>query len=167
MRAFTGALLVSACALCAGCGQDNLDSYVEPGATTAASAIEISGHNSPNDLDPLTAARYIDHVRLGRGLDAEGQVPRDFVASGFHPGEAIQLSMEVTDAPAGSIVRVSVREVDTNRETWVQEKKVAPGKSYLSFAISTELLPSDYRADVIIGDEVVADKKFQVLERQA
>jgi hypothetical protein len=145
-----------------GCGPGSARDR-EPGATNSTSGSEIPGAHSPEDLDPITAQRFIDHVRLGREVDSEGKVPEDGVASRFSAAEPIHVSMEVTDAPAGSVVRLSVRDASTDRTLWSEDGKVEGGRSYLTFTVDDELAPGTYRVDVIIGDEVVARKEFQVV----
>jgi len=161
-----GLTLLLVAGLSSACGTS--DSYVEPGATTTTHEREIPGANSPTDLDPLTAQRYIDHVRIGHEVDPEGQVPSGREAGAFRASEPLYVSMEVTDAPAGSKVRLSIRDRETNALVWSNEGTVEAGKSYLTFEVgSGKLAHGDYRADVIIGDETVARREFQVLEHNA
>lgn len=60
--------IVLAASLAIGCGSDP----VEPGATTATHDQEIPGTHAPNDLDPITAQRWVDDVRLGKALGQDG-----------------------------------------------------------------------------------------------
>jgi hypothetical protein len=134
----------------------------EPGATPTTAPSELPGDNSPADLDAITAERWVDHVRLGRGLDPDGKVPDHMATDAFGADEEIWISMEVTDAPVGSRVRVNVRDPETRQTVWTEERPVEPGASHLGFSIDEGLAPGDYRAEVIIGDERVADRTFQV-----
>ena len=145
---------------CFGChlGQ----SGVEEGATTGTADGEIPGTRSPNDLDPITAELWIDDVRVGRGLDINGQVPIADVTDTFSEKATIHVSMEVTDAPAGSMVMMTVSDPAGVR-LWSEEKPVSPGLSHLSFSLSgSELGPGDYRAELIVGDELVKSRSFLV-----
>jgi hypothetical protein len=152
--------------LLAGCDEAPRESYVEPGATTRVSQGEIPGRQSPSDLSPITAQRYVDEVRLGRGLDPEGQVPRDLVSQTFASGSPIYLSMEVTDAPAGSLIQASLLDAATAEKVWSAQKSVPAGQSYLSFKVDDSLPRGSYRAQLIIGDETVALREFEVIEEQ-
>ena len=142
-----------------GCGSG----YREAGATPAASDHEIPGTHAANDLDPLTAARYIDDVRLGHAIDPEGKVPQDVESSVFRAHDDVHLSMEVTDAPAGSEVLVSVYDAATHALVWSDRKTVEPGRSYLDFVIDDDLEPGRYDTHVIVGDEVAANRSFEVV----
>lgn len=151
---------------CIGCGL--MQSDVEPGATATTSASEIPGTHSPADLDPITAARWIDDVRVGRKVDANGQVPKVDVTDTFAADDRINLSMEVTDAPSGSVVAVTVVNKTTGQRVWSQEKPVEAGRSHLNFILSaSELGPGGYGAEVRVGDEPVALRRFVVNDTQA
>jgi len=141
--------------------------YREAGAAPEASDQELPGSHSPGDLDPLTARGYIDDVRLGHALDPEGKVPTERETSVFHPRDDVHLSMEVTDAPAGSEVLVSVYDATTHALVWSDRKVVKPGRSYLDFVIDDDLEPGRYETHVIIGDEVAANRPFQVVAGSA
>jgi hypothetical protein len=133
----------------------------EPGATPTTADSELPGDNSASDLDPLTAERWVDHVRVGRGLDPDGKVPDHMATDAFGSDEEVWISMEVTDAPVGSRIRINVQDPDTRQTVWTAEKAVEPGASHLGFSID-DLAPGEYRAEVVIGDERVADRTFQV-----
>lgn len=166
MRTRTQIVLLLLGAGLVGCGRGASDD-AEPGATTATYESEIPGRHSGDDIGPFTARRFVDHVRLGFELDAEDKVPDGRTARAFREGDAVHLSMEVTDAPAGSVIRVSIHDAATDRRMWDEERTVAPGKSYLGFSLDRALTPGTYRADVIIGDEVVARREFQISHREA
>jgi hypothetical protein len=153
----------AALALTIGCGtgQDEPE-VVEPGATRTTAQGELPGDHAADDLNPVTAQRWVDHVRMGRGLDADGKVPDDMATDEFASHDPIWVSMEVTDAPVGSKIRLTVQDPDTNKTVWTAEKAVEPGASHLGFSID-DLAPGTYLAQVVIGDERVADRRFQVV----
>jgi hypothetical protein len=157
-------LVMIGAGLIAGCGFGPGGS-TEPGATTAVSSSEIPGGHASNDLSPIAAQRFLDNVRLGSGLDAEGQVPQDLVAGTFASGSPIYLSAEVTDAPAGSLVEVALLAEVTTEPIWREQKAVPSGRSYLSFEVDDRLPPGRYRAQWTIGDETVARREFVIVER--
>ena len=124
----------------------------EPGATTEVVDREIPGAHASNDLDPVTAHRWVDDVRLD-GSPTPGQ---------FHPGDTVLVSMRVSDAPAGSVVRVSIHDAG-DREVWVDERPVSREEPRLSFSITGHRLGAgDFEARVLVGDEVVARRSFAV-----
>ena len=142
-------------------------SEVEEGATSKTADGEIPGTRSPNDLDPITAERWIDDVRVGRALDINGQVPTSEVTDTFSAVSTIHVSIEVTDAPAGSMIRLTVSD-PTGDPVWSEEKPVSPGLSHLSFSVDGEELgPGTYRAGLIIGDEMIRSSSFVVKEDKA
>jgi hypothetical protein len=138
--------------LLAGCSLESI--FTEPGATTVTAA----------SLD-LEARRHVDHVRLGSGLDREGQVPIELVTGTFASGCLIYMSMEVTDALAGSRVRVTLLDKDTTEPMWSEEQSIPSGRSYVAFNLGDRLPRGSYRAQLIIGDETVARREFEIVER--
>jgi len=129
----------------------------EPGATTEVVDREIPGMHASNDLDPVTANRWIDDVRLD-GTPTPGE---------FHAGETVLVTMRVNDAPAGSVVRVSIHDAG-DREVWVDERPVSREEPRLSFSITAHRLGSGaYEARVLVGDEIVARRSFAVTSSRA
>ncbi len=135
-----------------------------PGAITMAPGIDMPSSRSANTPDPVASRRGVNQVRLGHGLDIDGKVPPSFAARRFAERDPIHLSMGVAEAPSISSVRVSVRDVATDQVVWSGEKEMPSGDSYLSFEIGRGLARGRYRADVIIADEVVSQKGFEVFD---
>jgi hypothetical protein len=151
--------------LCLGCG---LGTEVENGATTRAADQEIPGTHAPDDLDPYTAQRWIDHVMVGRELDVNESVPSAGVTNSFATDDQIHVSMEVTDAPAGSVVAMTVINGLTGEQVWHEEKPIQAGRSHLAFSLDADDLGAGrYRAAVTVGDEEVANRAFVVNESKA
>jgi hypothetical protein len=109
-----------------------------------------------------TKASRIEQVRLGFGLDLEGKVSPGCAASSFAMHDPIHLSMRISQAPAGSVVRVSVRDIATRRVAWSEEKPVPASPSYLTFEIGRNLAEGRYRADSTLGDETASTRDFLV-----
>lgn len=146
-------LTVLAAAIAVRCGSIE----PEPGATSEVIAHEIPGTHAENDLDPVTAHLWIDDVRLD-GTSGSGR---------YRPGDTVLVSMRVTDAPAGSVVRVSIHDAG-NQEVWADERQVSPRDPRLSFTITGHRLGAGaYEARVLVGDEVVARRNFEVSSGQA
>lgn len=144
-----------------GCSSSSTET--EPGAVAETSKQEIEGTHDPSDLDPITAQRWIDNVHLGRTVDESGKIAFSERSDDFAAGDAAFLSMEVTDAAAGSKVLVSVVDATTESEIWSDSKTVEAGKSHLVFELDPGALgEGEYRADVYVGDERVARRDFDV-----
>jgi hypothetical protein len=155
----TGALTALLLTAALGCAETS----PEPGATTAIQEREIPGGHSPQDLDPLTAQRWIDEVRLGTSVDEQGSVVSGESQARFSPETPIYVSMRVADAPAGSVVRVAVYDA-AEQEVWSEERSVGTEEPYLSFKIEEGRLDvGRYEARVIVGDERVSVRQLEVL----
>jgi hypothetical protein len=151
----------------AGCSSDNRraasEPYREPEAPPSTSQEEIPGTTSPSDLSAPTAQSYVDDVYVGRQVDPNGEIPESQRSDSFRTGEKVVVGMEVTDAPAGSAVRVTVQDADSNNQVWTAERDVPAGRTHMHFSIDEGKLPrGKYRAKVIIGDETVAERDFEV-----
>ena len=124
----------------------------EPGATTEVVEQEIPGTHDSRDLDPLTAHLWIDDVRLD-GAVTPGR---------FGTGDTVLVSMRVTDAPSGSVVKVMILDAGS-REVWADERQVRPKDPRLNFTVTGQRLgEGTYEARVLVGDEVVARRHFEV-----
>jgi len=170
MKNITMLCVLAAAGLAVGCGDTSKEetATLEEGATPRTAQHELDGTRDPSDLDPITAQRWIDNVRMGHGVDPAGKIPEDMNGDNFGTNDPVYISMEVTDAPAGSKVRVAIFDKATDREVWTAEQSVAPGKTYLTFNIDRGKLPTgEYRAEVIVGDETVANRTFAVTEHRA
>ena len=109
---------------------------------------------------------HIDQVRLGFGLNPEGRVSPGCAASTFSLRDPIHLSMHVSNAAAGSVVRVSIREVVSHRVAWSEDRPVPPGPSYVTFEIGRGLALGRYRAESTLGGEATTPWDFVVHARR-
>jgi len=142
----------------AGCGQSP-----EPGATDQTFRSEIPGTHASNDLNPVTAQRWIDQVRLGRGVDHQGQVPDAMRTDTFTHDDEINVSVKVSDAPVGTHVALEIHNGDSGEIVWTDERSVDTDHSHLTFRFSADDLESgSYEARVIVGDERVARSLFAI-----
>jgi hypothetical protein len=115
-------------------------------------------HTPVTDTDPITAETLVDDVKLtGVGTTAAAS------ADSFMPGQTIQLSMSVDDAPQGTIVTTYWYGPD-NRRLAYESKPVNSGQEQLSFMHDNTSYwrPGTYRAEVWVGDEKVEEETFQV-----
>jgi hypothetical protein len=165
MRVRAFAILGLAAAL-AGCNTPNNNrrgAEPSPEAPKTTSEQELPGTSSPSDLAPPTAQSYVDDVTIGHKVDPNGEIPKAQQADKFRTTEPVQISMRVNDAPAGSAIRVTVEESDSNSQVWTAERDVPAGSTHLHFSIDQGKLPrGKYSAKVIIGDETVAERDFEV-----
>ena len=133
-------------------------------SATAATTSEIAGTQSPNDLNPVRAQAYIDDVTIGHEVAADGTIPAGKTGDDFAPGQPVNITMQVKDAPAGTAVKVvfyGPGEKNVGEET----KNVAGGEKFLAFKKDTKGWPKgDYRAEVWAGDEKVNTQQFQIVD---
>lgn len=142
------------------CGKDET---AAPPATTET--VEQAGTASPSDIAPTTAQSWIDDVTIGSELAADGSMVVGKTGDDFAPGQPINLTMEVGDAPANSQVKVvwyGPNETKIAEDT----KPVVTGQKYLNFtaADTATWAKGDYRAEVWIGDEKVNQQQFQIVD---
>jgi outer membrane lipoprotein-sorting protein len=142
------------------CGKD--ETAEAPAATTT---VEQPGTASPADVAPMTAQTWIDDVTIGSELAQDGSMVTGKTGDDFAPGQAINLSMEVGDAPANSQVKVvwyGPNETKIGEDT----KPVTAGQKYLSFtsADTATWAKGDYRAEIWVGDEKVNQQQFQIVD---
>lgn len=120
-------------------------------ACTSAKAVSVS----------METGR-LDQVRLGFALDPSGKVSPGCASSTFALRDPIHLSMQVADAPAGSVVNVSVRDVVTDRIAWREERPVPPGVSHQTFKIGSEIALGRYRAESTLDGKATTPRQFVV-----
>jgi hypothetical protein len=113
-----------------------------------------------------TETGRIDQLRLGFALGPEGRVSPGCAATTFSLHDPIHLSMQVTDAVAESVVRVSVRDVRTKRIVWSEARPVTPGSSFQTFEIGTTLAVGRYRAEPVLGGVATKPWEFVVHNRR-
>lgn len=131
---------------------------------TATTEQEVAGVDQPNDLNPVEAQTFVDDVTIGKNV-VDGMIPTEAQGDDFAPGETVNISMKVADAPAGSSVKVvwfGPGETRINEET----KSVNAGEQYLTFqaADTASWQKGDYRAEVWVGDEKVNQQQFQIVD---
>lgn len=134
---------------------------------TAATATEqeVPATDREGDLNPVEAQTMIDDVTIGKEVGADGMIATEDQGDDFAPGETVYLTMNVADAPAGSVVKVAWFGPGETR-VGDQEKQVETGSQYLTFetADTASWQKGDYRAEVWIGDEKVNTQQFQIVD---
>jgi hypothetical protein len=125
---------------------------------------EKPGISKPGDVSPPVAQAMVDDVNIGVAVDGSGRVPASSNPDNFLPGEDIYLTMDVSDAPAGTVVKV-VWIGPGDRQIATQAKTVSQGVSTLKFIKqdTQSWRPGDYRAEVWVGDEKVNDEAFDIV----
>jgi hypothetical protein len=142
------------------CGRD--ETAEAPASTTT---VEQPGAASPADVAPVTAQTWIDDVSIGHELAADGSMVTGKGGDDFAPGQAVNLTMEVGDAPPSSAVKV-VWYGPNDTKIGEENKPVVAGQKYLAFTSSdtASWAKGDYRAEVWIGDEKVNTQQFQIVD---
>src|SRR6185503_21056101 len=97
---------------------------------------EVAGIDHPGDLNPVEAQAMIDDVTIGKMAAADGTIAMENQTDDFAPGQPLVLSMNVSDATAGSAVKVAVFGPG-EAKVGEQEKPIAAGAKYLTFDIAT------------------------------
>jgi hypothetical protein len=127
---------------------------------------EAPGTEHAEDLNPVEAQTMVDDVTIGTMAGADGMIALENQTDDFAPGEKVVLSMNVSDAAAGTAVKVAVFGPGEVRVT-ENEQQVAEGAKYLTFEVDTTgWEKGDYRGEVWIGDEKVNTQQFQVVDAQ-
>lgn len=138
------------------------------GDDKAPATAEKPGISKPGDVSPPVAQAMVDDVNIGLALASDGRVPADSSPDDFLPGEDIYLTMDVSDAPPGTAIRV-VWFGPGERQIATQAKTVAAGVSTLKFVKQDTQgwKPGDYRAEVWVGDEKVNDERFDIVSTRS
>jgi len=152
--------LVVAATFGLGCGRD--ETAEAPASTTT---VEQAGTASPTDIAPTTAQSWIDDVTIGSELGADGAMVVGKTGDDFAPGQAVNLAMEVGDAPPSSTVKV-VWYGPNETKIGEENKPVVAGQKYLNFTSgdTKTWAKGDYRAEVWIGDEKVNTQQFNITD---
>ena len=129
---------------------------------------EKPGISQPGDLSPPVAQAMVDDVNLGTAVAPDGQIPARSRTDDFVPGEDIHLTMNVSDAAPGTIVKVVWFGPDEQR-IGEQRETVSSGVSTLKFTKdgTKAWKPGDYRAEVWVGDEKVNDERFNIVSARS
>jgi hypothetical protein len=125
---------------------------------------EAPGIEHPSDLNPAEAQTMIDDVTIGKMAGPDGMIPMENQGDDFAPGQKVVIAMNVSDAAAGSAVKVAFFG-ESDAKVKEEEKTIPAGAKYLTFeADTTGWAKGDYRAEVWIGDERVNTQQFQIVE---
>lgn len=159
-------LLVSALPLGIAC-RTHEEAEVDDQDDTAAVATEqeVPATDREGDLNPIEAQSMVDDVTIGKQVGTDGMIATENQGDDFAPGETVYLTMNVADAPAGSVVKVAWYGPGETK-IGEQDKPVETGAKYLTFetADTGSWQKGDYRAEIWIGDEKVNTQQFQIVE---
>jgi hypothetical protein len=159
-------LLVSALPLGIAC-RTHEEAEVDDQDDTAAVATEqeVPATDREGDLNPIEAQSMVDDVTIGKQVGTDGMIATENQGDDFAPGETVYLTMNVADAPAGSVVKVAWYGPGETK-IGEQDKPVETGSKYLTFetADTGSWQKGDYRAEVWIGDEKVNTQQFQIVD---
>lgn len=127
---------------------------------------EAAGVDQSSDLNPVEAQMMVDDVTIGKMAGADGMIALENQGDDFAPGETVVIAMNISDAAAGSAVKVAYFGPGETR-VGDQEKPIAEGAKYLTFEQDTTgWAKGDYRAEVWIGDEKVNIQQFQIVDAE-
>jgi hypothetical protein len=123
---------------------------------------EAAGTDHPSDLNPVEAETMIDDVTIGDMTSGDNTIMPDRQRDEFTPGQTVFISVNVSDATAGSAMKVLYFGPG---EAKVAEKDVSiyEGQKYVAVEANTTDWPAgDYRAEIWIGDEKVNTQHFEI-----
>ena len=133
-------------------------------ARPEAVTTEQPGVGGTADVSPINAQTWIDDVTIGHELAPDGTIVTGKTGDDFAPGQPVQISMTVNDAPAGSAVKLvwyGPNETKINEES----KTIAAGQQKMNFTANSKgWAKGDYRAEVWVGDEKVNTQQFQIVD---
>jgi hypothetical protein len=144
---------------------ENREDAADEQPTTAVSEQEQPGTDQPADLNPMQAAARIDEVRLGRLAGGDNMVPEDAEVDDFAPGDPVVVSMDVSGTPPQSAVKVVWMGPGDSR-LGEETQTVEAGTMALMFRApdtSAWKVDDEYRAEVWLADEKIADVDFDVV----
>jgi hypothetical protein len=129
---------------------------------------EKPGISKPGDVSPPVAQAMVDDVLLGTAVATDGQIPAKSRTDDFVPGEDIYLTMDVSDAAPGTMVKVVWFGPDEQR-IGEQRETVSSGVSTLKFKKdgTKTWKTGDYRAEIWVGDEKVNDERFNIVSARS
>jgi len=129
---------------------------------------EKPGISKSGDVSPPVAQAVVDDVNLGTAVATDGQIPAKSRTDDFVPDEDIYLTMDVSDAAPGTVVRVVWFGPD-EQQIGEQRETVSSGVSTLKFMKdgTKAWQPGDYRAEVWVGDEKVNDERFNIVSARS
>lgn len=149
-----GRLLIPACVVATGLLGAGCSREPEP----------VASAPPPAAADPgaLQAQTWIDDVQMGSAVTAQQTIATP--QSEFAPGDPIHLVMSVEDAPSTATVTVQWYGPQ-NLQLGYENKEVTPAQQQLTFEQdnTADWQSGDYRAEVWVGDEKVAEKSFHIV----
>jgi hypothetical protein len=110
----------------------------------------------------IVNAGRLDQVRLGFALGLDGTVSSGCTAGTFALRDPVHLSMKVSNGTVGSVVRVAVRDTETYRVAWSEERAVPPGVSYVTFDVGRGLARGRYRTESTLGGTSASPREFVI-----
>lgn len=118
------------------------------------------------NVSSLQARSWIDDVQIGSAV-----TPQQTIATQkdeFAPGEPIHVAMSVDDAPSTATVSVQWYGPE-NLQLGYENKEIAPPQKQVTFEQdnTADWQSGDYRAEVWVGDEKVAEKSFHIVTDRA
>jgi hypothetical protein len=141
-------LLVAATAalLTAGCSRQE----AEQASDRVSSAAEQAANAINKEI-------WVDDVQLSSAAGNTSQ-------NGFSPGQTLELSMSVKDAPPGTVV-TTYWYGPNNRQLSYESQTVDANKRQLNFQQeNTHAWPAgSYRAEVWVGDDRVEEERFDIV----
>jgi hypothetical protein len=120
-------------------------------------------YGAPDDTAGKTGDADVEELGIGWGIDTRGVVPENMRDDRFGTTDTIHLSMKVNGTTPAQKVRLVVFDEETDQQVMSTEKNVDASNPMVHFTIDKGKLASgDYRAEVMIGADTVAEESFSV-----
>jgi hypothetical protein len=163
----TGSMIVlmGSVLLLGACARDETPPVAAEDTAATGAPTEQPGTESAADAGPVSAQTWIDDVTIGSELAADGSIAAGKTGDDFAPGQAVNIAMEVGDAPPNTEVKViwfGPNETKVGEEV----KPTLASEKYLNFSAkdTKSWKKGDYRAEVWVGDEKVNQQMFQIVD---
>lgn len=120
-------------------------------------------YGTPDETPGKTGDADVEGLGIGWGVDTHGVVPENMRDDKFGTTDTIHLSMKVNGTTPAQKVRLVVFDEETDQQVMSTEKNVDASNPLVHFMIDKGKLASgDYRAEVLIGSDTVAEEGFSV-----
>lgn len=112
------------------------------------------------ETNPATAQMWVDDFALASANAPAGAAMK----TTFAPGEPLQVTMSVDDAPQGASV-TTYWFGPNDQPLGYETKSVTAGQDQLSFTHDNthDWRHGEYRAEIWVGDEKVNEQEFQII----
>ncbi|HVT44972.1 MAG TPA: hypothetical protein VMT00_11320 [Thermoanaerobaculia bacterium] len=138
----------------------------QPETTTAEQAPLNASTAEVETLIPLERARFLQRVRIGRGLGASGAIEQE--SAEFVRGEPIVVEVVAKEVPEGLAASVVILD-ETGKELLRMRKEVPAASTPLLFEIreTASWNAGNYQAEIYLGGDKVEESTLRIVSDSA